>query len=640
MSDILTFDAAVQIEASAGDQKQPRVSIVAYSGGAMRPPGWGWVAIDLAGLAFGPQVPLLADHQNSLGAIVGHAVPRVQGQQLVASGNLIPGSEAADRIIELARGGLQFSASVGVEPLKQDRVAAGIDVTVNGKTLTSADGLTIVRAGRLREISILAAGADPTASVTVSASLGRESAMANENEKSFDPTVQAAWENPALSPSEQIMARFDAVNFTDAGIRQECAGHLHAAMSGKITLADLDRMLLRAELRDGRLKAMRDERPQAPAAHIGSQISPTEQVLEGAFLARMGREDLGVKTLGEATMEQARGLRATHILDLVKASLTMAGRPVPASKDQMIRAAFSTHTITTMLTNAGNKMLLDAFTAFPSVARMIARKLNANDFKTHTGFRLTGDVGFEQVGAAGEIHHGTLGQSAFSFKVDTYARMLSLTRQDIINDDLGAFDTIPAMIGRGAASKLESTFWAFVLANSGSFFAGGNGNYISGGTSVLGITGLGKAVEAIRKMVDSAGEPIVVQPAFLVVPPELEALADQLFTSTNLLVVPDAASNATSTTPDGNPYRAKYQPLVVPHLSNDSYTNNSSTGWYLFGRPSDVAAFGVAYLNNVEAPTIETAEADFSTLGMQFRGYLDFGVCQIDSKGGVMSAGA
>jgi phage major head subunit gpT-like protein len=147
-------------------------------------------------------------------------------------------------------------------------------------------------------------------------------------------------------------------------------------------------------------------------------------------------------------------------------------------------------------------------------------------------------------------------------------------------------------------------------------------------------------VATIRKMVDAHGEPIAVEPVYLVVPPELEALADQLFGSINVAVVPDATADATSTVPDGNPYKGKYQPKVVPHLSNSNYTGYSTTAWYLFGRPGDVAAFGIAYLGGIEAPTIESADTDFNTLGFQWRGYLDFGVCQVDHHGAVKSAGA
>ena len=79
---------------------------------------------------------------------------------------------------------------------------------------------------------------------------------------------------------------------------------------------------------------------------------------------------------------------------------------------------------------------------------------------------------------------------------------------------------------------------------------------------------------------------------------------------------------------------------MVPHLSNESYSGYSATAWYLFGLPNDVAAFGVAYLNGVESPTVEDAPLPGDVLGQAWRGYLDFGVCQIDQRGGIKSTGA
>lgn len=176
-----------------------------------------------------------------------------------------------------------------------------------------------------------------------------------------------------------------------------------------------------------------------------------------------------------------------------------------------------------------------------------------------------------EIGPTGELAHGTLAESAYTFAVKTYGRIFGLTRQDLINDDLGAFEEIPRMIGRGAAIVVEEAFWTLVLANTGSFFGAGNGNYQEGATTYLAIASLGTAVTLMRKMEDPQGHSIAVVPKFLVVPPELETVADALFTSTNV-VVAVATGAATDVVPESNPFRGKYQPLVVPHLSSDAFT--------------------------------------------------------------------
>jgi hypothetical protein len=40
----------------------------------------------------------------------------------------------------------------------------------------------------------------------------------------------------------------------------------------------------------------------------------------------------------------------------------------------------------------------------------------------------------------------------------------------------------------------------------------------------------------------------------------------------------------------------------------------------------------VGFLNGQRAPTVEQADADFDTLGIQVRGYFDFGVSKGESR--------
>ena len=42
--------------------------------------------------------------------------------------------------------------------------------------------------------------------------------------------------------------------------------------------------------------------------------------------------------------------------------------------------------------------------------------------------------------------------------------------------------------------------------------------------------------------------------------------------------------------------------------------------------PNDLPVIEAAFLNSQQTPTVERADADFNVLGIQFRGYFDFGV--------------
>jgi phage major head subunit gpT-like protein len=120
------------------------------------------------------------------------------------------------------------------------------------------------------------------------------------------------------------------------------------------------------------------------------------------------------------------------------------------------------------------------------------------------------------------------------------------------------------------------------------------------------------------------------RPTKLLVPPELEANADTIYASNNLSAVKAS---------DANIHYNKYRPVVAPELSDSSFGGGySTTAWYLFDdvmKPIDVS-----FLNGQQTPTIDSADADFDQLGIQFRGYHDFGANQGEYLAGIKSKGA
>jgi hypothetical protein len=134
--------------------------------------------------------------------------------------------------------------------------------------------------------------------------------------------------------------------------------------------------------------------------------------------------------------------------------------------------------------------------------------------------------------------------------------------------------------------------------------------------------------------VDSDGKPIGIMPAILLVPTALSAVGTQLFKSMEL-----RDTTASTKYPVNNPHQGKFRVEVSRYLANSHYTGSSSKAWYLLADPNDLPVIEVAFLNGQESPTIETAEADFSVLGIQARGYHDFGARLQDPRAGVRSKG-
>ena len=91
--------------------------------------------------------------------------------------------------------------------------------------------------------------------------------------------------------------------------------------------------------------------------------------------------------------------------------------------------------------------------------------------------------------------------------------------------------------------------------------------------------------------------------------------------------------------PANNPHVGKFDVVSSVYLANASFTNASSKAWYLLADPNRLPAIEVAFLNGIDRPTVEKTDADFNTLGILFRGFIDFGVREQDWRGGLLVKG-
>ena len=170
MPDLLRFVGQLEIQAGVGDgARRPTVRILAYGGGVMTVGLYGPTVINLAGLEIPPMIPLLVDHNNSLDGVVGAGKPTIADGALYVEGTMAEGA-VPDKITALAKAGVPFGASVGVENLDSQTISAGQTILVNGRTIKTVRATRLVNRGRLRETSILSVAADPTSRVDIAAS--------------------------------------------------------------------------------------------------------------------------------------------------------------------------------------------------------------------------------------------------------------------------------------------------------------------------------------------------------------------------------------------------------------------------------------------------------------------------------------
>ena len=663
----------VKLEAAAGEEgdapKLRRFSMKAYTGGKLMLGNFYYpVVVDLAGMKVTAKArPILRDHNTA--QIVGHTETiTVTDKAINVTGTISAANDHAREVAESSDNGFPWQASIGASAQRMVFVDEGEKVEVNGQKFVGP--LYVARQSTLGEVSFVALGADDktTAKMVANAAATKVETLTMEFE-SWIAAKGMTLDTLDDATIKALRAMFDAEQEQDDGDGQPAPVKAKAGTDG--TSADGSIQLLRAEgsrinainaacvkhpaiaakaIAEGwdasratmevELTELRANRPTAPDGGGGSGIQATsDQVLQAALYQAVGvSEKTALAVCGEQSMEAAHKTFRGR-LSLQQAVLEAAwangyhGRHFEADNREFIKAAFSTMTLTNIFADVANKKMLDGFESNDDVAVMMSltAKGSVKDFKQINSYRLTGNLTYQKVGPDGELKHGAVSEDSYSNQADTYGIMYSITRRDFITDDLGALDKVPYEIGVGGADKLLDVFWTEFLDNA-TFFASGNGNYVA--DYPLSVNSLTTVETLFLNQTKPNGKPLGTRPRILLVPPALNTAASVLMTSAQ---VRDTTANTKA--PIDNPHVGKFIIKTTPYLSNSSYTGYSALAWYLLAEPSRLPVIETVFLNGKESPTVESADAAFNTLGVEMRGYHDFGVNKQEYRGGAKSKG-
>lgn len=673
--------------------KPRRFKIMAYNGGVLPVDGFpAPVVADLSGLEILGSIPILIDHEKSVESTLGITEDITNdGRTLQMSGLVTATSAKALTVVAQADKGQQWQASIGARVIEQEEIPAGQTVEVNGQTFEGP--VIVARRSVLYETSVLPAGADSTTQVNLAAkaatlkgmaamsfedwlkSIGVDSStltpeglaamqLAYETATKATPAPPAA----AAAPAAPVVAPTAAAAVTlDLTASIKDARKAHAAEMRRV--ADIQAKaagypnIAATAIEEGwssekvELEVLKASQARTrPTSFSSAQNAPQNipQVLEAAVCLhrriKSTEKDYSDQVLQAAHSKFRRGIGLQQLFIMAAAANGMpvdpgmrftnaSGREILEwATGRNLQAAFSTVNLSGILSNVANKELLEGYMEEDNAWREISAIKSVNDFKTVTSYRMLDNMEYEELGAGGRIKHGQISEESYTRQAKTYAKMFAITRNDIINDDMAAFDDLRNRVGRGSAKKLNKVFWTKFINNS-TFFTTARTNYIEGATTNLGAdgVGLGLGVKAFRNMKSPSadGEKAVGagggRPEILLVPPTLESVSEQLYQARNLTAVKAS---------DTNIYAGKYRPVVAWQLEDSDYTGYSTTAWYLLSSPSYLPTMVVSFLNGQETPTVESADADFDQLGVQFRGYHDFGCDQAEYLGGVKSKGA
>ena len=661
------------IEAAGGGR--PKVAGLAYSGGKMNLPGWKHpVVVALAGMEIPESVPLLANHENRTGSRVGMVKATIKNGTLEIEGEIVSDSAGANDIIAQSRSGADWQLSIGADVRECELVKAALEVNSQMQEAP----FHLVRQSILREVSVVAVGADRATAMRVHAKFNLYTPNEGDDmPKDTKTDVSAALDSntevkplpPKTEPVKEpeivqaaavpaptqtvadvnILAQDAAMNAVKA--ERERISAIQSICNGEFP--EIEREALKGgwaqEIVTKKvLETIRAERPSA-SIHVSVKTAPEgdglRRTVEAAMCLRSGiSPDLLEKSYGAKSVEAAMREMDMPLKQLVIECMKMDGIPHSRGFDnETIRAAFSSVSLPGILSNVANKKLLQSYDAQPVTATKLCSTGDLNDFKENDRFRLT-DVGdLLPVAADGEIKDGGVLEESAKNQLDTYGKKFCLTRKMIINDDLGSFMKVPTAMGNRAARLIDQLFFSRLLKNplqidGKALFHSTHKNLLTGATSALSADSLKKAIQIFLDQVDADGQPVSVEPHFLLVPTALKHLAIEL-TRGATLVMSGGTDNiirpAINVLADEN-----LSVVSSPYLANSAYEGASDAAWYLFGAPGQIDTFEIGYLNGKRTPTVERGETDFNTLGMWFRVYFDLGVREQDHRGMVKANGS
>ena len=377
----------------------------------------------------------------------------------------------------------------------------------------------------------------------------------------------------------------------------------------------------------------------APAARGSEPVAATARgtgAADAAYRDAMSEALLHRHNPGRAQLtDRAREFRGLTLLELARHALDRRGIATRGmSKMELATEALigrsglhSTSDFPLILANVANKTLRAAYDTTPRTFTAWARQAVITDFKPVARNQLGGAPDLLRVPESGEFTYGTIGESREVYALVTYGRIVGITRQTLINDDLDAFTRIPSAFG-AAAADLESDL-VYSIFSTNPNMADGNplfhASHANLGTAgAISETTLAEAYRLFGNQRGLEGRQISVLPRYIITPPGVRSV--------------EARKNVTATTPNAvagvNAFANRLEPIeearLIPAAGPDP--------WFLAADPSRIDTVEFAYLEGQQGVYTET-RSGFEVDGIEIKARHDFAAKAIDWRGLFRNAG-
>lgn len=366
---------------------------------------------------------------------------------------------------------------------------------------------------------------------------------------------------------------------------------------------------------------------QAPRMHVARSYDHNEAAIECALLRSINCGSQTEKQFSDEINSAADTMAGITIHGAFARAIAAAGGSPCYEKTKIyteaintIRANNSTVSLPKVFANVLNKSLLAQMNLMPTVHRKLVKVDSATDFRSKSFIRLSGIGGFQRVNPEGELKSFKLVDAQYEAKLKTFGNILGLSREQMINDDIGAFAQLPEIFGRAAMIAAEQEFFTTLLGwiNAGQTVDDfpTTGHPLDGVLTdlKLSLESLQWVLQKFRDQVDAQGSPMLTVPQTLLVSTANEIPALKLMTQIAATQVDNV-----------NAMAGRFSVEVSPYLNPAVISTADARDYFLFANPSVLPAIIMMFLNGQQSPVFESSAMEFDIIGgMRWRGWWDF----------------
>ncbi|MEA9657835.1 ClpP-like prohead protease/major capsid protein fusion protein [Xanthomonas campestris] len=348
----------------------------------------------------------------------------------------------------------------------------------------------------------------------------------------------------------------------------------------------------------------------------GDQRDNVRAAMTNAIQARVG--------LAQATGDNP--YRGHSLAEMARECLVQAGvNPRGMDRREIVGMAFthSTSDFPALLGDAARRSVLQGYQEVEERFSEFTRAVSVPDFKPTNLVGLGAFSDLLPVREGGEYKQGTFSEQSQSMQIITWGRLFTITRQAIINDDLGIFSDVPRKMGQAAKRTLAKAVYDLItknpkLADGKTLFHADHGNLLpAAGITTESVSAM-QARMALQK--DADGNIIRVPMKTLLTP---VALSGAALTVRAAEYAVGGANNQTTPNIVRNTFEVE---------SDGRLDGADPKAWYGLANSAYVDALVVGYLDGNQTPYLEQHEG-FTVDGVAWKVRLDAAPAIADYRG-------